>query len=261
MAFIYSVSDIHGHLDIFKEVLKNVDLKNKDNKLILLGDYIDRGDKSCETIYFIKELSEKYPNQVIALLGNHEKMFLDSLNSMYPIGDFFEIIKYITDIEYKNISLKFDNEPNELIKNIMIYKSVTDLIKRKHKSLIIWIKSLPYYFETETQIYVHAGISEEYGNEWKLYTPNETFLWSYPPVKGEFYKDVIAGHTHTSEIAQNDKYFKVYYDQKNHFYINGGTPISKNIPLLKYDTIKNSYYSFDIIDKKGIRSFVEYKIK
>ena len=139
MAFIYSVSDIHGHLDIFKEVLKNVDLKNKDNKLILLGDYIDRGDKSCETIYFIKELSEKYPNQVIALLGNHEKMFLDSLNSMYPIGDFFEIIKYITDIEYKNISLKFDNEPNELIKNIMIYKSVTDLIKRKHKSLIIWL--------------------------------------------------------------------------------------------------------------------------
>ena len=55
--------------------------------------------------------------------------------------------------------------------------------------------------------------------------------------------------------------YKVFWDGDNHFYINGGTIISKKIPLLKYDTIKNSYYSFDIIDEKGIRSFVEYKIK
>lgn len=55
MAYIYALSDIHGHLDIFRETLKNVDLESKNNKLILLGDYIDRGDKSCETLYFIKQ--------------------------------------------------------------------------------------------------------------------------------------------------------------------------------------------------------------
>lgn len=96
MALIYTMSDIHGHLDILKSTLENVDLKENDNKLILLGDYIDRGDKSCETLYFIKELSEKFPNQVIPLLGNHEEMFLDDLDAMYPIGDISEIKKYIT---------------------------------------------------------------------------------------------------------------------------------------------------------------------
>lgn len=261
MSLIYAMSDIHGHLDIFKSTLKNVDLKEKNNKLILLGDYIDRGDKSCETLYFIKELSEKFPGQVIPLLGNHEELFLDDLYSMYPMGEISEIKKYITEDEYKAILSKVYNESDDLLKAMIIYRYVTDLIKIKHKSLILWIKSLPRYYETENQIFAHAGIEEECGDYWKLGTSDDTFTWKYPPVKGNFYKDIIAGHTHTSEIAEDENYHKVFWDGKNHFYIDGATVISKNIPLLKYDTDKKRYYSFDkIVDVKGVVSFVEYEI-
>ena len=261
MALIYAMSDIHGHLDILKSTLENVDLKENDNKLILLGDYIDRGDKSCETLYFIKELSEKFPNQVIPLLGNHEEMFLDDLDAMYPIGDISEIKKYITEDEYKTILSKVDKESEELLRHMIIYRYVTNLIKIKHKNLITWLKSLPYYHETENQIFVHAGINEEYGINWKLWTSEETFLWNYPPTKGKFYKDIISGHTHTSEISEDKSYHKVFWDGENHFYIDGATIISKNIPLLKYDTVKKRYYSFEkIIDEKGVVSFVEYEI-
>lgn len=261
MALIYSMSDIHGHLDIFKSMLKNVDLKEKDNKLILLGDYIDRGDKSCETLYFIKELSEKFPGQVIPLLGNHEEMFLDDLDAMYPLGETSEINKYITEDEYKAIASRVKNEPNELLKSMMKYKYVTDLIKVKHKNLITWLKRLPYYYETEEQIFVHAGIDEEAGHDWKVGTDDEMFIWKYPPVKGKFYKDIIAGHTHTSEIAEDEKYHNVFWDGENHYYLDGATIISKNIPLIKYDTDKKRYYSFKkIINEEGVLSFFEYEI-
>jgi serine/threonine protein phosphatase 1 len=58
MAYIYAMSDIHGELEIFQDALSAVDLSDDNNKLILLGDYIDMGPKSCGTLYFIKALQE-----------------------------------------------------------------------------------------------------------------------------------------------------------------------------------------------------------
>lgn len=205
MAYIYAVSDIHGHLDILQETLQNVDLTVKDNKLILLGDYIDRGDKSCETLYFIKELSEKYPEQVIVLRGNHEEMFLDDLNADYPLGEFSEIKQYISENEYNAILVKCAEayqaavaksserckvevttrkDSDTLIQSMLAYKYVTALIKKKHKDLLTWLKGLPYYYETENQIFVHAGIDEEAGEDWKWGTSDEELVWKYPPKIG-----------------------------------------------------------------------------
>jgi len=81
LPFIYALSDIHGCLEPFDEKLKLVDLSHKESKLILCGDYIDYGKDSCKVLYRVKELVDQYPNQVIALLGNHEYMFIEFLNS------------------------------------------------------------------------------------------------------------------------------------------------------------------------------------
>lgn len=60
------------------ESLNIVDLdSDKENKLILIGDYVDGGKDSCRVLYHIKKLEETYPNQVKVLLGNHDKMFID----------------------------------------------------------------------------------------------------------------------------------------------------------------------------------------
>lgn len=41
MATIYAISDIHGYYNQMIDSLKNVDLKNEENKIIFLGDYVD----------------------------------------------------------------------------------------------------------------------------------------------------------------------------------------------------------------------------
>ena len=50
MAKIYAISDIHGYLDEFINALSKVDLSDKNNRLILIGDYIDTGIQSFQVI-------------------------------------------------------------------------------------------------------------------------------------------------------------------------------------------------------------------
>lgn len=248
MSYIYAMSDIHGELDIFKETLKLVDLGNKDNKLILLGDYIDRGNKSCETLYFIKKLTEKYPNQVIALRGNHEEMFLELLFSkdfLLTSGSYNEIQNYLSDKELDRIVNNCNASLPIQAKIGVIYKEMIVQIRIKHSELIKWIQSLPYYYETKKQIYVHAGVDEEAEEYWKWGCEDDYFIWKYPHVTGYFYKDIIAGHISTAEISGEINYHKVFWDKYSHFYIDGQTYTSKIIPVLKYDMVFDKYSSFE----------------
>jgi len=47
--------------------------------LVFMGDYVDKGPTSRQTLEFVKELTEEFPHNVIALLGNHEmELLLDA---------------------------------------------------------------------------------------------------------------------------------------------------------------------------------------
>ena len=64
------VGDIHGDLGAFKLVLKSVNLR--EDGLIFLGDYADRGPHGIEVIEGVESLIDKYSGNVVALKGNHE---------------------------------------------------------------------------------------------------------------------------------------------------------------------------------------------
>lgn len=77
MKRFFAIGDIHGCFTPFYELVINViDLK-KDDRLILLGDYIDRGQQSREVIDFILDLIGK-GFDITPLTGNHEVMLLES---------------------------------------------------------------------------------------------------------------------------------------------------------------------------------------
>lgn len=73
---LFIVGDLHGDLKSLLLVLKEIDyeskLANSRNKLIFLGDYVDRGRSSIEVLYVICYLKHKFPNSVILMRGNHE---------------------------------------------------------------------------------------------------------------------------------------------------------------------------------------------
>jgi hypothetical protein len=72
------VGDIHGDVNSLLYILQDIGfqefLASPNNKLVFLGDYIDRGSNSIEVLFILCYLKRKYPNSVILLCGNHEAM-------------------------------------------------------------------------------------------------------------------------------------------------------------------------------------------
>lgn len=76
MSRIFAIPDIHGRLDLLNSLLSKLESENgldlSKDKLVFLGDMVDRGPDSYGVICRVKELCESNPNNVIALAGNHE---------------------------------------------------------------------------------------------------------------------------------------------------------------------------------------------
>ena len=78
----YVMSDIHGCYDEFQKMLKKISLSGND-RLILVGDCIDRGSKSLEMLLWL----EHCPQNIILLRGNHDVEFEEYVQFMKQIDD------------------------------------------------------------------------------------------------------------------------------------------------------------------------------
>ena len=78
------IGDIHGRADLLDQVLEQIEAKGRFrdglDKLVFLGDYIDRGEDSRAVLHRLLALSQDRPDQVVCLAGNHETMLLRFLD-------------------------------------------------------------------------------------------------------------------------------------------------------------------------------------
>lgn len=80
----YIVGDIHGRADLLELLLGLIDAHiggtgMPDPHLVFVGDYVDHGADSAETLARLRELTRDFPMSVTCLMGNHERMLLDFL--------------------------------------------------------------------------------------------------------------------------------------------------------------------------------------
>ncbi|WP_246145276.1 metallophosphoesterase [Oceanobacillus sojae] len=264
MSTIYSISDIHGCYEAMLDTLNLVDLESdKNNKLLFLGDYISRGKNSCKVLYHIKNLEEKYPDQVVVLIGNHEQMFLDWYCNEQEFLWLSQDQQLVTTKSFFKAE-QWDYVFRELLhlkrSTVRMSSFIKAEIKKEHPELLQWLfsKRKEFYYETEPQIYVHAGVYEAEPELWKHATEPYEFIWKYPAETGSFYKDIIAGHISTVEVSNDNSYLgKVFWDGQSHFFIDGETVESNIVPLLKFDTCTGGYSSYE---KQMDGSWMEYSI-
>ena len=244
MQTIYAMSDIHGMINPLRARLSQLDvdeIRYGAAKLIFLGDYIDRGYNSIKVMETIRELQNDLGESVIVLKGNHEQWFLDFISGNGPYWiDSIQSIAFLREF-LKSSELGCINHLIARHKAYMCCDIVRNAMEERHKELLLWLRSLSLFYETEHQIYVHAGVDEEAGEYWKIGSPDEIFLEKYPATKGYFYKDIIAGHVSVSTASGDRSLHDIYYDGQSHFYIDGvdSYPLSVKddectIPLLKY---------------------------
>lgn len=80
---IHIVGDLHGQFGDLLRIFERCGNPSK-SKYLFLGDYVDRGPNSIETICLLLLLRVKYSNNVFMLRGNHE---CSAINRVYGFYD------------------------------------------------------------------------------------------------------------------------------------------------------------------------------
>lgn len=71
------VGDIHGHISALYTVLEASGVRlDVDDRLILLGDYVDKGPFSGRVVEYIRMWRQALPGRVTAVLGNHDEYYV-----------------------------------------------------------------------------------------------------------------------------------------------------------------------------------------
>ena len=216
------ISDIHGHLNAFEQLLAKVDYQPAHDQLILLGDYIDRGPASKETIEFVMDLQA---NGAIVLRGNHDDWLLQWLQDPSQVSPNFLLNGGMETIQ---------SYLHELGDDFSIQKQTewATSIRENHPTHINFLNDLPLYYEHEAFICVHAGI-DPLQIDWKN-TSKEDFLW----IRKEFHnsiidanKPIIFGHTPTKGLQ---KHAGIYFND-NKIGIDGGYTFGYQLNCLIYE--------------------------
>jgi serine/threonine protein phosphatase 1 len=175
---IFIVGDIHGCLDVFNRLMDKIDWEPNKDRLIFLGDYIDRGKDSKGVVDYIIALT-KCSAHVECLIGNHETNFLEYLSGN-DRGLFLMNGGWRTVESYQG---------NEL-------KDFNSLVPPDHMA---FYGSLKTYIELEDYYIVHAGLRPHVALEEQTL---EDMVWIREPFiysDFNFGKRVIFGHTPFSE--------------------------------------------------------------
>jgi len=217
---VYVISDIHGALDAFLKMLKKIDFKfDKTDTLYILGDMVDWNNDAYKTLKYVMELEEKY-EFVHVLIGNHEKMMLDSL--LVNSDAKFLAKEYLVNEFYQKMDMNW-----RFNHGMVTYKEFLKDSFENQKKVLNYLAKLPYYFLTEVnkQKYylAHAAPKPQAKFEERYMSDKDFMVWyrndrySFLEVAGDEYKDYIFihGHTITSYYnSYNENHELIIYKDK-----------------------------------------------
>jgi len=174
---IFAIGDIHGCLKKLEDLMALIAANPKRDKLVFIGDYIDRGNFSREVVNYIIGTKSKFKN-VVCLLGNHEQMFLNYLEGMEEDLYLYNGGKYTL----SDYDIQSSDPPDERKKKIP-------------EAHLLFYRSLLPYHQTKDYIFAHAGLIP--GVPLKKQATQDLLWVRYEFIDSDynFNRRVIFGHT------------------------------------------------------------------
>ena len=184
---IYVMSDIHGEIDRFHEMLKLIGFSASDT-LYIIGDVADRYPGGVEMWEEIMQT----PNMIM-IKGNHEDMCVKTLGPHYEFGA---------------RDLWRNNGGNCTYREMMYIIS-----PEKRRKIIRWLEKLPTYIDLSV-----GNRNFRLVHGWPGETEDD-FLWGRPMDFSPLWlpEDMIAiiGHTPVCYLTgKKDEPFQIYHDKR-----------------------------------------------
>lgn len=241
----YVISDIHGEYQRLIKLLKKIDFNDSD-MLYLLGDMIDRGNKSLKILQFAMQ-----HQNVIALMGNHEYMAIQPLNWLSS-NDISQL---------KNMSADLTKDFVEWL-NIGGQSTMTEFQALTHdeqENILQYLNELLPYKELTVSgqqfVLVHAGI-DNFSKTKDLAEYNiEELIFDKPSYYLKYFDDkyLVTGHTPTRYIREEElnlvrgivdknghKYDKIF-KANNHIAIDCGCGYGGLLGAIRLDDLQEFY--------------------
>ncbi len=185
---IFAVGDIHGcvkEAEALLQHLRSVEGLGRNDLLVFIGDYIDRGPHSSEVLSLMIDLRRALP-QAVFLRGNHEDMLLDYLGLGGSSGEMY-----------------LENGGAECLKSYGLHPFTPrdDIIAALPPEHLAFLKGLELGASLAEFVFVHAGVdpARKLGEQLR-----RDLLW----IRGDFLhhehtlgKTVVFGHTPFEDLA------------------------------------------------------------
>jgi serine/threonine protein phosphatase 1 len=195
----FAVGDIHGELGHLLVLMARLPRLEPEDTLVFLGDYVDRGPHSRQVIDYLRRLSKMIRAKVITLRGNHEDAWLHVRKHGWR--DFVRPPGHGCLAAYRS----FVNGPvparGEHASEAERDAFESGVFFPRH--VVRWFSALPYWYEDEHAIYVHAGLPKSanggFSHPRELPHPPIQVLWLRDEHFFRSYrgKRVVFGHTRT----------------------------------------------------------------
>ena len=188
----YVAGDIHGcaaELDIMLNHLVSKEKLTAQDRVIFVGDYIDRGPDSARVVDLLIAFGQDY--QAIFLKGNHEDMLLDYLGMPGQMGEAWLINGGQATLRSYGLSLVADRD---------------EVLVKMPQEHLKFYEFLERYVIAKDFVVVHAGLDPlrelEYQLDSDLYWIREEFI--EPP--HHFDKLIVFGHTPQPKVLFQPPY-------------------------------------------------------
>jgi len=185
----FVIGDIHGRCAQMHGLLDLLPRDESVDKLIFIGDLIDRGPDVPGCVEHVMKLCSENPEHVLCLRGNHEQMLLDFLDRKHTIWVEATTGGEVTFAQYTGKHLRLRTEADFWAARDAIAQAIPP-------EQIAFFRRMPLYHEDEFALYVHAGL--ENGKHPRDSSPH-ALLWTRSM---DFYKSYsgkpcVFGHTPT----------------------------------------------------------------
>jgi len=194
----FATGDIHGDLEALLRVEEQLPRLDAGDTLVFLGDYVDRGPHSAQVVDYLRSLPRRTPARVVALRGNHEDAWLRVIDEGWP--EFVLPTGHGCREAMESYVGKLPSPLDDTLMEALLTGSFFP------DDVVAWMRGLPYFYEDEHGIYVHAGlmrIGEHFAHPAEvdnvtalLWHRNQDFFRNY---RG---KRVVFGHTVTEYLPE-----------------------------------------------------------